>query len=326
MTSFRHTNWESESAQRGSAATVDLRDLARQFINFGRYLRGWTPKTISTYEHGLGLFLQFLGDSRGLTQQALDQWIVWMRQRGLSPGGCNTHIRTVNSFLSWLGENHYASPDLRIKLLRKPRSVPRLMSRLEVWKLLGSKPPNDITKLRTWALIGLLVDTGARIEEALTLRVDEVKFDALQIRFTGKGGHERVVPFSQEGRKMLLGWLAERERRARWPGAIASPYLFSVGDGGHLAYRNAYRDIKTFSEWKGVNGSHIHPHAFRNYFAVGYLQNGGDLFTLSKILGHTSVSTTQIYLKSMGIEQIGEVHGRVSPLQNLKKGKPPGER
>jgi integrase/recombinase XerD len=317
----RPANHRGES---GGVSTVSLQNLAEQFIDFGRYLRGWAGKTISTYQHGLGLLTDFVGE-RGLSQQLLDQWVVAMRQRGLSPGGCNTHIRTVNSFLSWLEENHYTTPGMRMKLLRKPRSAPRLISRLEVWRLLGIKPPNDITKLRTWALIGLLVDTGARIEEALTLTLAEVNLEALQVKFTGKGGHERVVPISAEGRKMLLAWLKERERRARWPGAVESAYVFSVGDGGHLAYRNAYRDIKTFAEWKGVQGAHIHPHAFRNYFAVGYLQNGGDLFTLSRILGHTSVSTTQIYLKSMGIEAIGEVHGRVSPLAQMRKGRPEAE-
>lgn len=318
----RAANPKSESHRTGGqVGTTTLQELARQFIDFGKYLRGWTPKTISTYNHGLGLFVGFVAE-RALDQPLLDQWVVWLRQRGLTPGGCNTHIRTVNSFLAWLSENRYTSPNLRIKLLPRPRSTPRLISGLEVWKLLGIKPTNDVSKLRTWALLGLLVDTGARIEEALTLTLDELNLEALQVRFTGKGRHQRIVPISPEGRKMLMAWLAERERRGRWPGSVESVYVFSVGDGGHLAYRNAYRDIKAFAASRGVSGVHIHPHAFRNYFAVGYLQNGGDLFTLSRILGHTSVTTTQLYLRSMGIEQIGEVHRRVSPLQDLRRGRP----
>ncbi len=297
---------------------LDIARLTDEFCNHGKYLRSWSKKTVQTYRHGLGLFQEFVQrEQLPLTKSALQRWVIWLREeRKLTPGGCNTHIRSVNSFLSWLHEEGYTAEALHMALLPKPRLVPRLLTRLEIWKLLGRRP-TDLSKLRTWALIGMLVDTGVRIEEALLMRSAEVDMDALKVRVTGKGGHQREVPISPEGRKILFRWLVERERRE-----LGGPFVFAAGDGNHLSYRNAYRDIKLFAAQRGVQGVHVHPHAFRHYFAVGFLQNGGDLFTLSRILGHTTVSTTQIYLKSMGIEQIGEVHLRASPLQQLARGKP----
>lgn len=299
--------------------TVELAHLAQQFIDHGRYLRSWRPKTVDTYKHGLGLFAKFMnGDVP--SRETLQRFVIAMREKGLTPGGCNTHIRTVNSFLSWLHDEGYLPQPLHIPLLPKPRSAPRLLTRLEVWRIL-SKRPVAPGRVRSWALLAFLVDTGARIEEALLLQRDDLDLDLLHARLTGgKGGHQRIVPISPEGRKILFRWLQEREKAG-----FDGPYVFAAGDGGHLSYRNAYRDIKQLAALHGVSGPHVHPHAFRSYFAVSYLQNGGDLFTLSRILGHTSVATTQIYLKSMGVEQIGEVHLRVSPLANLAKGKPKGD-
>jgi len=91
-------------------------------------------------------------------------------------------------------------------------------------------------------------------------------------------------------------------------------FVFATLRGERLLYWNAYREIKTLCSRAGVEGGHVHPHNVRHYFAVSYLRAGGDIYRLSRILGHTSISTTQIYLRSMGLEHLREGHSQYSPL------------
>jgi site-specific recombinase XerD len=153
-------------------------------------------------------------------------------------------------------------------------------------------------------LIVLLLDTGLRIDEALGLERRRVNIDSMSLRVMGKGARERLVPISTEGRKILYRWLSRSE----------SPLVFTTRSQGRVTYRNAYRDIKALCATIGVTGRHVHPHAFRHCFAASYVRRGGDVYRLSRILGHSSITTTQLYLRSMGIEHLQEGHEQFSPL------------
>ncbi|MCA1585552.1 MAG: tyrosine-type recombinase/integrase [Acidobacteria bacterium] len=115
---------------------------------------------------------------------------------------------------------------------------------------------------------------------------------------------------SHECRKVLFRYLQFRAKA----GLKSPPYLFCTRNGLRLAYRNAHRDIKRVCSYAGVEGDHIHPHSFRHKFAVTYIRRGGDIYRLSRILGHASLSTTQLYLRSMGVEHLGENHSALTPL------------
>ena len=101
--------------------------------------------------------------------------------------------------------------------------------------------------------------------------------------------------------------------------ALAETFIWSVcvstRSGGRLSYRNAYRDVQSICQTLGIAA---HPHAFRHCFAVSYIRNGGDIYRLSRILGHASISTTSRYLRSMGLEALREGHEQLSPLSTLR--------
>jgi integrase/recombinase XerD len=124
----------------------------------------------------------------------------------------------------------------------------------------------------------------------------------------GKGNRERLVPISLECRKRLYVMLK---------GATADP-VFPTYSGLRLTTRNAYRDIKALCGAAGVTGAHVHPHTFRHCFAVTYIRRGGDIYRLSRLLGHASITTTQRYLRSMGVDAIHEGHQRFTPLSPLR--------
>jgi integrase/recombinase XerD len=234
-----------------------------------------------------------------------------MRENGLSPGGCNNYIRGINSFISWLKDEGHIPERLKIKLLPNPSKPLQGFSDIEIRSLLSFRP-KGFTELRTWTLIITLLDTGVRIEEALTLRTSDVDMDATTIKVVGKGNKQRVVPFSFELRKNIFKYQVLKAKQG-----IRAIYVLCTHSGARLSYRNCYRDIKILCAKTGVVGEHVHPHSMRHFFSVNYIRNGGDIYRLSRILGHTSISTTQLYLRSMGIEQIGENHSALSPLSKL---------
>lgn len=282
-----------------------------RFVRHGLYLRSWSPRTARTYRQGFASLQKCLRDSPDgtdralgpLTKTHLEDWVVRMKQDELTNGGINMYVRTVNSFLSWLREDGQAAPP-PIKLLPNPPKPLRGVSDAEVRLVLGYRPRSRLER-RTLALSKLLLDTGLRIDEALGCTVGDADMTAMHLTVTGKGNKRRVVPFSQELRKSLF-LLCD----GRPPGAN----VFSTSSGQRLTYRNAYRDIKGLFARAGVEGKHIHPHALRHCFAVTYVRRGGDLYRLSRMLGHSSISTTQLYLRSMGVEHLQEGHSRFSPL------------
>jgi site-specific recombinase XerD len=213
------------------------------------------------------------------------------------------YARTINSYLTWLHEEGHVSDRLRIKLLPNPAKPYATFSDADIRRL-ATHAPKGWAHVRTWTLAVLLLDTGLRISEALGLERDQVDLDALTVRVLGKGLRVRLVPISVEGRKALFRWLSRCDGR----------YLFGTKRGRQWSKRNAYRDVTALCRAIGITTARVNPHAFRHCFAVSYIRNGGDLYRLSRILGHTSISTTQTYLRSMGIEHLQEGHSKYSPL------------
>jgi site-specific recombinase XerD len=268
--------------------------LAKTFLEEGVYLRNWSPKTVISYQQSLR------NVPASITKASLNEMVVAMRQRGLTAGGINVRLRSINSFLTWLHEGEHLAERHRLKTLKAERKVITTFSDVELKKITNFKP-QGINQKRAWTLVMLLLDTGLRIEELLALERSKARLDDLILTVMGKGSKERMAPISPEGRKVLYRQMQSRSGK----------FVFETRNGLRVTYRNAYRDIKVLMDQIGVQGS-SHPHSFRHAFAVNYIRKGGDIYRLSRILGHTSITTTQLYLRSLDIEHLRESH--TSPL------------
>lgn len=292
--------------------------LQKHFENFvqsGLYLRGWSPKTASLYRQAFACYQRFQQSLVGtgmsvpegdcLNKAQLEAWVVWMRQSGRTPAGCNIYTCVFNSFCSWLNEQGLLKEQIKIKKLKAHSPPVTVLSEAEVRKLMLAKPKR-LTYLRTWILIVLMLDTGCRIDEALNLKATEVDFDNLLLTVLGKGGKPRRIPFSTELRKHL------------WPYSqkVTTRFLFGTRTDTRITYRNAYRNIKACCRQAGVEGEHVHPHNFRHTFACTFVRRGGSVVALSRILGHSSITTTQTYLRGLQIEDFAEAR-HFSPLAKL---------
>jgi integrase/recombinase XerD len=286
---------------------MELDALFEQFKKEKTYLKGVNHKTLIWYDYSYRAFKNACSGVRELSKQVLTEFVIGMRQSGISAVSTNNYIRGMNVFLTWLYENEHTIEHFKIKKVKEEQKVLKVFSDNQLKAIINWKPKGWY-QWRLYAVLSTIIDTGIRIDEALSLKRDDINFDDLLIIVTGKGGKQRIIPFSRELRKIIWRWGQMHEHQ----------YFFPSKNGSKYMYDNLRRDMRSLAENLGIYGVRVSPHTLRHYFAIHFLRRGGDLYTLSRILGHTNIQTTQIYLRSMGIEQIRESHLRLSPLNNFR--------
>ncbi len=160
---------------------------------------------------------------------------------------------------------------------------------------------------RFFTMLCLAVDTGCRVDELLSLQRDNIDLDNLLITVTGKGSKERVIPISLEARKALYKFIKKHQ----------FDFVFPTRQGSKVSYRNVLDQLKDVGKELGITGVRLSWHTLRHTFATAYLRDGGNLIYLSRILGHSDVSTTQIYIQNM-TEDLSLMHRKVSLLNRLR--------
>lgn len=289
-----------------------ISQLFAQFVKEKRYIANLSERTLKSYESDVfKRWMKYVGTMP--TEKNIKEFVVAMRQDGLSAHTCNITIRSFNSFLSWLQENHHTTERLRLPMLKTEKRVMRTFTEEHIKKLLSWKPNKTRNQIRFYVLLCLLADTGIRIEEALTLNVADVDFDNLLIKVIGKGKKERIVPISVELRKVLYRFIT-KQRYSKFP----TQYVFCTSTGTHFSFHNAKREFNNVVKELGIEGFDGAFHAFRRFFGKNYLKNGGNLVYLQRLFGHASITTTKMYLEDMNISDLHTAHLRSSPLSRLK--------
>jgi len=314
-----------------STGASPLASVPRQDIFFDRftkerqYLKGVTSTTLAWYRHSFRAFGPVLAREHPSAMEFktyLIQRIAELKTqgRGNSAISIDTHLRWLKTFLRWAHEEGIVHEHIKLSWLKEEKKVLATLGVEQVKKLIAYRPAatgaNRYGKVlrslqRLHVLVCLLLDTGLRIAEALGLTEQDVDLENLLIRVKGKGGKHRLVPMSFELRKALWRFLNCAEPKS--PKVTGLP-LFRTRNCTALSQRVVLRDLKRLGNRLGIAGVRLSPHTLRHTFAVMYLRRGGNLFYLSRILGHSSIETTQRYLQSLGIEDLKAVHERFSLL------------
>jgi integrase/recombinase XerD len=243
-----------------------------------------------------------------MSKPTLQSFVVALRQRGVKPISCNTYIKALNAFCRWLHEEGHLAERLELPVLKVEKRIPQTLSDEQLRTLLSRKP-KTFDQWRLSALIALTLDTGVRIEEALTLRTRDLDFDNLLLTVFGKGRKERRIPFSFELRKALFRFQQVRARKN-----AAFDLVFPSRRGTVWNQRNSLRGLHILQEKLGLPT--FGWHRLRHTFATNYLRHGGDIVRLSMVLGHTQITTTQRYLHLL-MEDLSASHQKVSILNRL---------
>ncbi len=268
-----------------------------QFIKEKRFLVGVTPATVEWYRASL----RWLSDPAP-SDADLKDMILRMREHGLRPSSVNCHCRAINSYLRWSGS------DLKVTRLKEEQRILPTFSADDVQKILKWRPKGFCqTRLKCFAL--LLTDTGVRSGEATGLLWADVDFDNLLATVHGKGGKDRVIPFSFELRRQLYKW----QQLNKWD------LVFPTRQGGFMGRRNVLRSVKCLCQRLGIAVPPRTVHSIRHFFASNYLRQGGNVFALQRVLGHSSLEMVRRYAALL-TSDLQQIHEKISLLNPTKRG------
>ncbi|HZR58473.1 MAG TPA: site-specific integrase [Terriglobales bacterium] len=276
-----------------------------QFIRERQYLNNVSEATMEWYTHAFKWL-----PNESPSQEELKDAVIRMREKGLKATGCNSAIRAINSYLHWASTEGSVKcwpqcKHVRIAQLKEPDLVLPTFAAAQVSKIVKWKPQGFYQR-RLHLIVLFLLDTGARISEALTLRVQEIDLENLLVTLDGKGRKQRIVPFSLELRKALFRFIRDF-------GLKLESLLFANRSQSKLGRRNVLRDVKLLCKRLGFVPPARTLHACRHTFALNYLRCGGSVFHLQKVLGHATLEMTRRYVNLL-TEDLQAVHERVTLL------------
>jgi integrase/recombinase XerD len=290
--------------------SLDVSRLQELFIEERRYLKSVSPRTLVWYRSS---FKAFGSDLDTVTAESdlkprAREGVIRMLDAGVLPVSVNSYCRCLNAFFRWLHvEGHIVEPLKLSKLPQEKKTVP-VLTQDEARRLIAANP-HQVGQRRAHIVALLILDTGLRINEALNVQKDDVDFDNLLISVRmGKGRKQRIVPFSLQLRKFLFKFVSSRSHPN-------SPYVFTTNVGTVVSQRNASRDLKKLGRNVGI--PRVRFHLLRHHFATTYLRTGGSVALLRKILGHSSILTTQIY-EHCQTEDLTAVHHSHSALATTR--------
>src|SRR3954447_26083549 len=232
--------------------------------------------------------------------RTLRRWAARLSDRGSAPSTTARKLASVRSFFRTLVEHGElgSNPADLLPAPKQPDRLPRTLKPADVASLLDAIPASTPLELRDRALFELAYACGLRAEELVDLDVGSVDFDDEQVRVEGKGGKTRFVPAGEQALEAIGRWL-ERGRPAlagTAKGPAGDGPLFLSKSGRRLSTSDVRRRLRTWARHAASQGA-VHPHALRHSFATHLLDGGADLRAIQELLGHSSLSTTQVYTR-----------------------------
>lgn len=267
---------------------------------------GRSPRTIDAYRRDLAGYEAWLTKRRrgvsSATPRDVEAWLAWLDDSGLAPRTRARRfaaVRTLHRRLVLVGVRS-DDPTATLDTIRVPRSLPRALREDEIERLLAAMTGDDARARRDRALVELLYATGARISEVCGASVGDLDMDSNVLRVLGKGGKERIVPFGSHAKRALRDWLSEGGRPMlvprSWRRRDDASALFLGVRGTRLTRQAAWGIVAAAARRARIDG-HLSPHVLRHSCASHLLANGADLRVVQELLGHASVSTTQVYTR-----------------------------
>lgn len=262
--------------------------------------KGLSRNTVESYGRDLGKFILFLeGAGKGplsFKKENIIDFLDELRSQGSSPSTLARHISSVRGFSRYLVLESLRKDDPaeNLDMPRQWQRIPKALGLTEVKKLLSVKPGRKFD-LRDCSMFELMYSSGLRASELINMKAEDVNLEAGFIRIMGKGSKERVIPAGARALAKLKEYLnTERPKLLKGKN---SDFLFITGRGKPMSRQRLWQALKVQGKQAGID---LSPHMLRHSFATHMLEGGADLRSLQKMLGHSDISTTQVYTKISG--------------------------
>lgn len=294
-----------------------LQEDVEDYLRYSQIERGLSDNTIFAYRQDLMDFLAFLKkeglDSWPTKAVDIDAFLAEQRDLNKATSSISRMISSLRKFYQWLVRQNIQkiNPMLEIDSPKKEHRLPVALSVDEVTKLLDQP---DVTKklgIRDRALLETLYATGIRVSELINLKFSDLHEELKLLKVLGKGSKERLIPISD----VAISWIKSYQEKVRDPLLLKSgkytDTIFLNNRGGALTRQAVWQIIKRYCQMAGIR-KNVTPHTLRHTFATHLLENGADLRVVQEILGHSDISTTQIYT-NLSQQHILQVYAKTHP-------------
>ena len=276
-------------------ASFILNDI-KEYLIFVSQVKNLSKNTTSAYERDLKKLAKFIDDLNlsnysEINNEICSAWIGNLYSQDNNPRSIQRHLSSAKGFFRFLKKNNLieSSPFELVSAPKSPSNLPEVLSPEDVEQLLNFKPSNLI-EIRDMAIVELMYSSGLRVSETVNINMGDFEEDMTFLRVLGKGAKTRIVPLGRFAVTAINNWIIEREKIL-----TKSEALFLNSKGARLSIRSVQLRLKKMATKQGLPP--IHPHMLRHSFATHMLESSGDLRTIQELLGHSSLSTTQIYTK-----------------------------
>jgi integrase/recombinase XerD len=291
-------------------------DLIEQYIDFLIIEKGLSRNSIESYSADLAGYGDFLEKNKIVDLAEADTtvilaWLIHLAQKGLSSKSRARHLITIRGFYKYLiSERHLnINPVKEVDIPKIGQALPKIMSIAEIETLLEVEDSNTSKGLRNLAMMEIMYGAGLRVSELIFLKLQDINLDAGLLRVMGKGSKERIVPIGSKAKSATREWIDTG--RPLVLKNIPSQYLFVARAGNPMTRQAFWKIIKKNALLAGMT-KNITPHTLRHSFATHLLEGGADLRSVQTMLGHSDISTTQIYTH-ISREYLIKMHQKFHP-------------
>ena len=266
------------------------------YIDYISEVKNVSKNTTSSYKRDLEKLSKYLQSINIITYRDIDDavcsgWLGSLYASNNNPRSIQRHLSSAKGFFRFLKKNSIirSSPFDLITAPKAPNYLPEVLSPEDVSQLLNFKP-SDSLEMRDLAIVELMYSSGLRVSEAANINLEDFEEEMSFLRVLGKGSKTRLVPIGRYAKAAIENWVLERSKFSD-----ESSALFINLKGSRLTVRSIQLRLKRLALKQGLPS--IHPHMLRHSFATHMLESSGNLRTIQELLGHSSLSTTQIYTK-----------------------------
>ena len=287
----------------------------QEFIDYLHNTRGTSKNTEVSYERDLKKLEQYLTEEgietgEQVTSTVLNSYVLYMERRNFAASSISRSIASIRAFFQFLCQKDgwKENPAEKLKAPKIEKKLPDILTVEEVDLLLRQPKGNTAKGIRDKAMLELLYATGIRVSELIGLKVNDINLKLGYLNCSS-GGRERVIPFGTTAKQAVENYMAKS--RAQLLGEGKSDFLFLNCSGKSMSRQGFWKVLKGYAASAGIQQD-ITPHTLRHSFAAHLVQNGADLKSVQEMMGHSDISTTQIYM-NMNIHKIRDVYMKAHP-------------
>ena len=303
--------------------TYDILKNIREFLEYIELERGHSQLTIRNYDAYLSKFADFAKENGVSSVEKIDlglikKWRLALHRRELANKTLNYYMISIRSFLKYLSKMDIKSlASEKIELAETPERQINFLEKEEVERILAVYSGSGLLEVRNKAILEVLFSTGTRVSELVNLDIDQVNLERSEFSVLGKGGKRRVVFLSASARDALQQYLNKRhdKDKAVFIRVVTVREEDKQKETGRITSRQVERIVKEAAKRAGIV-KQVSPHSLRHSFATDILRSGADLRSVQGLLGHASVTTTQVYTH-LTDKHLREVHQK---YHNQKEG------